>query len=95
MIRTKFKLLETTIKIVKDTHTRYIEIRDKFEKAELEILCNTDFKEIYGANNEKIRKAHVKEELKELYDEKNRLKIELEYQRNLCDLYKELIKWEE
>lgn len=91
----KFELLEKTIENVKSCHQEYIKIRDEFERQELEILCNTDFKELYGANNDKIRKAHIKKELNDLYNHKNELKIELEYQRNLCDLYKEMIKWEE
>lgn len=90
----KLDLLQVTIELVKDTHINYIKVRDEFEKQELEILCNTDFKEIYGANNEKIRKAHIKKELKELYDKKNELKIDLEYRRNLVELYKEMVKWE-
>ena len=91
----KFELLEKTINKIKKTNERYIVVRDEFEKQELEILCNTNFKEIYSSNKEKIRKAHIKKKLKELYDEKNKLKIELEYQRNICNLYKEMIKWGE
>lgn len=91
----KLDLLRITIENCRNTHIEYIQTRDEFERKELEILCNTDFKEIYGANNEKIRKAHVKKELKELYDKKNQLKIDLEYERNLIDLGKEMVKWEQ
>lgn len=91
----KLELLRITIENCRKTHMEYIQTRDEFERQELEILCNTDFKEIYGANNEKIRKAHVKSKLKDLYNKKNELKVSLEYQRNLIDLGKEMVRWED
>lgn len=62
--------------------------KDEFEKKENEILLNTDFKEIYGQNNEKIRKNHVKEELSDLYNKKNKLKLEIAQKQRELQLTK-------
>ena len=37
--------------------------KEVYEIRAMEIENNTDFKELYGKNNEKIRKEHVKNEL--------------------------------
>lgn len=53
------------------------ELKDQYEEDSQEIINNTDFKEIYGRNNEGIRKMHVKQELHDSYVEINELKIEI------------------
>ena len=44
------------------------ECKEEYLVKERKIIENTDFKEIYGANNQKVRDNHVKSELSELVD---------------------------
>ena len=45
-----------------------------------EILANTNFNEIYGKNNEKVRKEHVKKELIDWYNTIKELEFTIDYQ---------------
>lgn len=45
----------------------YIEWKEFYRIKEEEIINTVNFKELYGANNEKVRRNHVKNALKE-YD---------------------------
>lgn len=55
-------------------------IDDEYKKQEMDILQNTDFEKLYnGKNNEKIRKAHVKKELKHMAEDKKNLELKIEH----------------
>ena len=57
-----------------------------------EIIQNTDFKELYGKNNEKVRKEHVKQELSEWYETINDLEFSIDYISRRIIYLKELIR---
>ena len=56
----------------------YLKVRREYDKREFEIITTFDFKGEYGKDNEKIRKGHIRNELKELLDKKDSLSLEIE-----------------
>jgi len=56
----------------------YLKVRREYDKREFEIITTFDFKAEYGKDNEKIRKGHIRTELKELQDKKDSLSLEIE-----------------
>lgn len=57
----------------------------------LEIENNTDFKAIYGKNNDKIRKEHVKNELSDWYETIKELKFSIDWIVRRISFLKQLI----
>ena len=57
-----------------------------------EIIQNTDFKELYGKNNEKVRKEHVKQELSKWYETIKSLEFSIDYLNRRIIYLKELIR---
>lgn len=53
--------------------------KEIYEIKAMEIENNTDFKELYGKNNEKIRKEHIKNELSEWYYNIKDLEFSINY----------------
>lgn len=45
-----------------------------------EIIKNTNFQELYGKNNDKVRKEHVKNELSDWYNTIKELEFTIDYQ---------------
>jgi|GEM_PF-6338002 len=79
-----------------------INLKQEFEEQSQEIIANTDFKELYGANNQKVRDNHIKKELSELTETINDTKLKVEYAKmrisflkRLIDMKTELIKYGE
>ena len=62
---------------------------------EQDILNNTDFKELYGRNNESVRKAHIKNELKDLVDTKHDLELRINFLKRRIEYIKELMRMQE
>lgn len=56
-----------------------------------EIIQSTDFKTLYGKNNESIRKTHVKETLAEEYYEIKELEFSIDYLKRRISFLKSLI----
>lgn len=57
-----------------------------------EIIANTDFKALYGKNNEKVRKEHVKSELSDWYDTIKDLEFSIDWIIRRISYLKELIR---
>ena len=57
-----------------------------------EIIANTDFKALYGKNNEKVRKVHVKNELGDWYTIIKDLEFSIDYLVRRISYLKELIR---
>lgn len=57
-----------------------------------EIIANTDFKALYGANNQTIRNNHVKNELADWYTTIKELEISINWITNRISFLRELIK---
>ena len=58
-----------------------------------EIIAETDFKALYGKNNEKVRKEHVKQELSEWYDTIHDLEFSISYIMRRISYLKELVRF--
>lgn len=57
-----------------------------------DIIASTDFKELYGKNNESIRKQHVKETLVDEYSEIKDLQFSIDYISRRISYLKSLIR---
>lgn len=66
------------IKLIDEKEKEYLDTRRQFDEEEFEILTTFDFKKEYGKDNEKIRKAHIRNELSILSDKKDNLKLEID-----------------
>ena len=86
-----FREWEKSIDDLKTTHIELINLKETYAQLEQEIVENTDFKELYGANNQKVRDNHVKNELKDLVDKKHELKLKSEYLSRRIDFIKNLM----
>lgn len=86
-----FKEWEKYIRELSEKEIDLINLKETYAEQEQEILSNTDFKELYGANNDKVRKNHIKKELKSLEDAKNDLIISTEYLKRRIDFIKSIM----
>ena len=57
-----------------------------------EIIANTDFKALYGANNQKVRDNHVKSELSDWHNTIKELEFSIDYLVRRISYLKELIR---
>ena len=57
-----------------------------------EIIEHTDFKELYGANNQKVRDNHVRNELNDWYDIIKDLEFSIDYLTRRISFIRELIR---
>ena len=86
-----FREWEKSIDDLKTTHIELINLKETYAQLEQDIVENTDFKELYGANNQKVRDNHVKNELKDLVDKKHELELKHEYLSKRIDFIKNLM----
>ena len=87
-----FREWELLVNELSEKEIDLLNLNEQYAEQEQEILTNTDFKKIYGANNDKIRKNHLKKELKPLEDAKNDLDISTKYIKRRMDYIKNLMK---
>ena len=66
--------------------------KEIYEIKAMEIENNTDFKELYGKNNEKIRKEHIKNELSEWYYNIKDLEFSIDWIARRISFLRELVK---
>ena len=58
-----------------------------------EIIQNTDFKALYGANNQKVRDQHVKNELADWYDIIKELEFSIDWISRRIRFLRELVRY--
>ena len=66
--------------------------KEIYEVKANEIIEHTDFKELYGANNQKVRDNHVRNELTDWYDIIKDLEFIIAYIERRISFLRELIK---
>ena len=66
--------------------------KEEYLTKEREIIEKTNFKELYGANNQKVRDNHVKIELAELVTMMKDLEFRIDFIRQYIPLLKEVIR---
>lgn len=87
-----FNEWEKAILELTDKEKELINLKESYNQLEQDIIDNTDFKEIYGANNQKIRDNHVKAELKDLVDKKHDLELRTNYLKRRIDFIKSIMR---
>lgn len=86
-----FREWEKSINELNDISIELINLKETYAQMEQDIIENTDFKEIYGANNQKVRDNHVKNELKDLVDKKHDLELRIDYLKRRIDFIKNVM----
>ena len=71
---------------------KYFSKKESYNRLSSEIINGTDFKALYGKNNEKVRKEHVKGELSDLYSELKGLEFSIEWIKYYLPFLKEVIR---
>ena len=66
--------------------------REVYNVRAMEIENNTDFKALYGKNNADVRKAHIKEELRDWHNTIKELEFSIRWLSMRIDYMKELIR---
>ena len=88
-------LIEEWEKLVNELSDKEVELynlKEAYLLLESEIVNNTDFKALYGANNQKVRDNHVKSELADMVSEMKTLEFGINWIRSYIPLLKEVIK---
>jgi len=70
-------------------------IKETYNQMEQQIINTTDFKEIYGKNNETIRKNHVRAELKDIVDTRHDLELRINFLKRRISYIKSLMSMQE
>ena len=79
---------ETLINELNNDEKTLSQLKEEYETQSSEIIQKTDFNKLYNANNEKVRKAHIKKELKELSDKKKNLEFKISDSKRRISLLK-------
>lgn len=87
-----FNEWEKAILELNDKGIELINLKESYAQIEQDIIDNTNFKELYGANNQKVRDNHVKNELKDLVDKKHDLELRIDYLKRRIDFIKSLMR---
>ena len=79
-----FELSEKEVELYK--------LKEAYIIAEADIVNNTDFKAIYGANNQKVRDNHVKNELSDMVSTMKALEFGINWIRQYIPLLREVVR---
>ena len=66
-------------------------MKEEYENLSEEIIQSTDFQKLYGKNNDKVRKSHVRRELSEMYDLMKKFEYEVEYLKRRISFLKAMV----
>lgn len=88
-----FQEWDTLISTIHKNEAELIELKQFRDEEEQRIITTVDFKELYGANNDKVRKNHVKKELSYTYDRINSLELSLNDNKRKISYIKAIVKW--
>lgn len=69
-----------------------LKLKEEHNRKEFEILTSFDFKKVYGKDNEKIRKAHVHNELFDLDKGISDLELSINWIKGYIPLLKEVVR---
>ena len=67
-------------------------LKEAYLIAEQKIINETDFKELYGKNNEKVRTNHVKSELSDMVSDMKALEFGINWIRSYIPLLREVVR---
>jgi hypothetical protein len=83
---------EDLVHELSDKEVELYKLKEAYLIAESKIINETDFKSLYGANNQKVRDNHVKSELADMVERKASLQLGIEFIRNYIPLLREVIR---
>ena len=75
-----------------DKEVELYNLKEAYLIAEQKIINETDFKELYGKNNEKVRTNHVKSELADMVSDMKALEFGINWIRSYIPLLKEVVR---
>lgn len=67
-------------------------LKEQYAEDSERIIDETDFKEIYGRNNEGIRKMHVKQELHDDYVQIKKLELSISRKEHRISFLREMVR---
>lgn len=79
---------ESLVNTLRDDEKKLSELKNHYIVRESSILNNTDFKKLYGANNDKVRNAHVKKVLKNTLNDKKNLELKIDDSKRMISFLK-------
>lgn len=79
---------ESLVNTLRDDEKKLSELKNHYIVRESRILQDTDFKKLYGANNDKVRNAHVKKLLKNTLDDKKNLELKIDDSKRMISFLK-------
>ena len=74
-----------------DKEVELYNLKEAYLIAEADIVNNTDFKALYGANNQKVRDNHVRTELSDMVGQMKALEFGINWIRSYIPLLREVI----
>ena len=78
-----------------DKEVKLYNLKEAYLIAEADIVNHTNFKELYGANNQKVRDKHVKSELADMVAEMKKLEWGMNFIKNYIPLLREVLRVKE
>lgn len=86
-----FKEWGDIIDRLKINEAELIHLKETFNQLSEKIISETDFKQLYGKNNETIRKNHVNNELSDMVEQINMLKLAINHDNRQLNFIKALV----
>ena len=86
-----FREWDSAVDEITEKEKELIGLKETYAQMEQKIIDETNFKALYGKNNEVVRKNHVKNELKDMVDERHDLELRISYLKRRIDFIKSLI----
>ena len=83
---------ECLVNELSSKEVEYFTRKESYNRLSSEIIESTDFKALYGKNNEKVRKEHVKGELAVEFKELKALEFSVDWIRNYIIFLREVIR---
>lgn len=86
---------EDLVMELSDKEVELYNLKEAYLIAEADIVNNTNFKELYGANNQKVRDNHVRNELSDMVSEMKTLEFGINWIRSYIPLLREVVRCKE
>ena len=83
---------EDLIEELSEKEIDYYYNKQAYQQLGDKIIAETDFKALYGANNQKVRDNHVKNELSDLYNTIKTLEFSIDWINRRISLVRELVQ---
>ena len=89
-----FTELNSLIEEITDKEIALYQWKELYEIKSEEIIKHTDFKALYGANNQKVRDNHIKTELQDWHDNIKDLEFSIDWISRRISYLKHLIRYQ-